>query len=304
MKSANSPRNDKEKPLINQPATDNNTSFSIMVRPCIDLVFPYHMHTGYQLNLVIEGKGTRVVGDHSENYSVGDLVLIGPNLPHYWSYDQQYLATHGKGKAVIIHFDRDFAGVDFMRKSELTPVLRLLDRAYRGLCLEGSLRHRVMEIMSVLESRTPLEKLIGLINILTDISLSAEYRYLAGPAFEKEQLILPEEEIKIKRIIHFMKTHYADSGLRLQRLAQMAAMSATGFSKYFKKHTGQNYIEVLTNLRLSEACKRLAGSDCSIAQIAYQCGYNNLSNFNKHFRQKYQCTPKEYIATLNTKEGF
>lgn len=288
----------QDKLLVNQPTLGNDQSFSIMVRPCIDLVFPYHMHTGYQLNLVIEGKGVRVVGDHSEEYTSGDLVLIGPNLPHYWTYDAQFQEEKGKGRAIIIHFSREFAGADFINKPELVSVTKLLEKAYRGLKIEGKLRERTTLSLTKMDDLSSLGRLVSLITMLADISQSGEYSFLAGPAFEKETRLLPDQELKIKRIKHFMNLHFTDSELSLSRLAQMAAMSATSFSKYFKKHTGQNYIEVLNNLRLSEACKLMGASDYTIAEIANQCGYNNLSNFNKLFKQQYRCTPKEFKAQI------
>lgn len=286
----------KDSPVVNQPAFGTDNSFSIMVRPCVDLVFPYHMHPDFQLNLVVEGRGTRVVGDHSEEYTSGDLVLLGPNLPHYWTYDNNFLAENGKGKAVIIHFNNDFAGKDFIHKQEVKPILELFDKAYRGLRIMGDCKKWVIEELMNIDDAQPLKRLVTLINILTEISQSGDIGYLAGPAFENKKI--PEQELKIKRILNFISTHFNDSQLSLVKLANMASMSPTSFSKYFKKQTGQNYIEALTNLRLSEACKLLVNTDLSIAEIAHCCGYNNLSNFNKLFKTQYKCTPKQFAERI------
>jgi AraC-like DNA-binding protein len=256
------------------------------------------MHPDYQLNLVVEGKGVRVVGDHNEEYTSGDLVLIGPNLPHYWTYDEEYLEKFGKGKAIIIHFKRDFAGKDFMNKSELKPVTELLEKAFRGLRIKGVYKEKISSQLLEMEEAKPLARLLSLINILVEISESGEYDLLAGSAFENKKI--SETELTIKRVINFINTHYADSELNMRKLANMASMSPTSFSKYFKKQTGQKYIEVLTDLRLSEACKQLANTDLSIAQIAHNCGYNNLSNFNKLFKVKYKCTPKQFVNRIKT----
>jgi AraC-like DNA-binding protein len=286
----------KDSPVINQPAYNTDNSFSMMVRPCVDLVFPYHMHPDFQLNLVIEGKGMRVVGDHSEEYESGDLVLLGPNLPHYWTYDDNYLAEYGKGEAIIIHFNKNFAGSDFIHKPELKPILELFEKAYRGLRITGDCKEKVMAKLVLLAKSSPLSRLVMLIHILTEIAQSREVIYLAGPAYENKKV--SEQELKIKRIINFMANHYNDRELSLDKLASMASMSSTSFSKYFKKHTGQNYIEVLTGIRLSEASKLLGNSDLSIAQIAHSCGYNNLSNFNKLFKTHYKCTPKQFVERI------
>lgn len=283
----------KDSPLLNQSAFSADKSFSFMVRPCADLVFPYHMHPDFQLNLVLEGKGKRIVGDHIDEYTSGDLVLLGPNLPHYWTYDRDFLTRNGKGTAIIIHFNRNFAGRDFISKPELKPLAQLLDKAYRGIKIEGPILGKLIDILRSVENGTDLMRLVALINILTEISLGKDYKYLAGPAYENKEI--PDQELKIKRIINFLSHHYNDGEISLERLANMASMSPTSFSKYFKKQTGQNYVEVLSDLRLSAACKELGSSDYNISQIASRCGYHNLSNFNKLFKAKYKCTPREFI---------
>jgi AraC-like DNA-binding protein len=292
----------KDSPVVNQPAFNTDSSFTVMIRPCTDLVFPYHMHPDFQLNLVVEGKGIRVVGDHSEDYKSGDLVLLGPNLPHYWTYDKDFLEKNGKGKAIIIHFKKDFAGNDFIHKPEVEPIPELFDKAFRGLSFHGSCKQSVIEELLTIENARPLNRLVLLINILTELSQTNELKYLAGPAYENKKI--PEQELKIKRIINFISNHYNDNELSLDKLAGMASMSSTSFSKYFKKHTGQNYIEVLTSLRLSEACKKLGQTDGSIAQIAHNCGYNNLSNFNKLFKMRYNCTPKQFVEKIKGTINF
>lgn len=238
-------------------------------------------------------KGTNCEYDGSDEYTSGDLVLLGPNLPHYWTYDQHFLGHKGKGTAIILHFSRNFAGADFISKTEVQPIVQLLDKAYRGIKIEGRVLKKLVDILLSVENGTELMRLVALVNILTEISLSKDYHYLAGPAYENKKI--PEQELKIKRIIHFLKLHYNDSEISLDKLANMASMSPTSFSKYFKKQTGQNYMEVLSDLRLSAACKELGNSDYGISLIASRCGYNNLSNFNKLFKAKYKCTPREFI---------
>lgn len=283
-------------PLINQPAHDPDESFSLMARTCYDLVFPYHMHPGYQLNYVVEGKGTRTVGDHTEDYGPGDLVLIGPNLPHYWTYDKKYLEEKGKGKAIIIHFNKFFAGADFINKPAVSPLVELMSLAGRGLSFYGHVRRRVVSMVRSMEKAAPINRLVILINILTELSQTREFKILAGPSYETGTL--SEQEIKIKRIIHFMTKHFNDNGLSLDKLAAMAAMSSTSFSKYFKKQTGQNYIELLTGLRLSNACKLLNHTDLTISQVAGECGYYNLSNFNRLFKKQYSCSPRQFLKRI------
>lgn len=290
-----------DSPLVNQPAFSTEDSFSVMIRPCSDLVFPYHMHPDFQLNYVIEGKGKRVVGDHSEEYQSGDLVLIGPNLPHYWTYDDEFKAKNGSGKVIVVHFNLKFAGTDFIRLAETKPILEMLEKSQRGLYFTDHGNKRAVELLMDIENASSLTRLILLISALAELSQRRDFHYLAGPAYE--EMKTTEQELKIRRIIHFISQHFNDTDICLEKLAGMASMSPTSFSKYFKKHTGQNYIEVLKGLRLSEASKLLGSTDLGIAQVASRCGFNNLSNFNKLFKKHYRCTPKQFADQVKKMSG-
>lgn len=279
-------------PIHNKASFGTNFSFSVMKRPCNELVFPYHMHPNYQLNFVVEGKGKRIVGDHTENYHSGDLVLIGPNLPHYWTYDEQFKIKHGAGTAIIIHFDKDFAGSDFISKPELKPIDEMLEMAHRGIHFKSADLNELISKIVSLPDEEPLKRLIGLINILYELAKTPYKTLLAGEAYEKKEL--PDVVLKINRIINFIKKHFHEETLNQSQLADMAGLSNSSFSRYFKRQTGKNYIEFLKEIRLSHAYKLLNESDLSVSQIAAKCGYLNLSNFNKQFKTKYNHTPKTF----------
>ncbi len=281
-------------PIHNKASFGTDSSFSVMKRPCNELVFPYHMHPNYQLNFVIEGKGKRIVGDHTENYYSGDLVLIGPNLPHYWTYDEQFGKMHGAGTAIIIHFDKDFAGSDFISKPELKPIDEMLEMAHRGIHFKSAELNEVVSKIISLPDEEPLKRLINLINILFELAETRHKTLLAGEAYEKKEL--PDVMLKINRIINFIKKHFHEENLNQSKLADMAGLSNSSFSRYFKRQTGKNYIDFLKDIRLSHAWKLLNESDFPISQIAAKSGYLNLSNFNKHFKKKYNCTPKTILG--------
>lgn len=289
-------------PIHNEASFGTDSSFSVMKRPCVELVFPYHMHPNYQLNYVIEGKGKRIVGDHSGDYESGDLVLLGPNLPHYWTYDSNFQEEYGSGEAVIIHFDKDFAGSDFISKPELNPINNMLEQAHRGILYKSSQMPDVIEKIKALPEFDPLKRLIYLIHILFELSTTKHKILLAGVAYEKIEL--PDVVIKINRIINFIKKHFHEEDLNQSKLADMAGLSNSSFSRYFRRQTGKNYIDFLKDIRLSHAYKLLNESDLSVSQIAANCGYMNLSNFNKHFKNKYKHTPKTFLgkrAVMNKK---
>ncbi|MFW6277368.1 MAG: helix-turn-helix domain-containing protein [Prolixibacteraceae bacterium] len=280
-------------PIHNEASHGTDSSFSVMKRPCVDLVFPYHMHPNYQLNLVVDGKGKRVVGDHAEDYHAGDLVLIGPNIPHYWTYDERYKEKYGGGSAVIVHFHKEFAGDDFISKPEVKPIHEMLEQAHRGIFFNSSQVSDAVAKITELPQADPLKRLIHLINILYELSQTTHKVLLAGEAYAKNEL--SDVVLKINRIINFIKKHFHEEDLNQSKLADMAGLSNSSFSRYFKRQTGKNYIDFLKDIRLSHAWKLLNESDLTVSQIAAKSGYLNLSNFNKHFKKKYNCTPKTFL---------
>jgi AraC-like DNA-binding protein len=225
-----------------------------------------------------------------EFYKSGDLVLIGPNLPHYWTYENDFQELHGHGHAIVVHFDSDFAGNDFLSRPEVKPVADLLEHAHRGLFFNsGELEETVNKIIALPEL-DPLARLVDLINILFVLSGTEHKVFLAGSAYENQEL--PEVVFRINRIINFIKKHFHEEDLSQGKLAEMAGLSNSSFSRYFRRQTGVNYIDFLKDIRLSHAYKLLHETDLSVSQVANHSGYFNLSNFNKQFKMKYKCTPK------------
>jgi len=291
-----------ESPLIEKVTHSPQTSFSYDVHTCRKLDFPWHFHPEYQLNLVVRGKGKRLVGDKLEDFSEGDLILLGPNITHFWKYDPVYFKPQGNGKAIVIHFTAAFAGKDFFALPEARPISELLKKSFRGLRFYGPIQNELWPILEGMEALDSTGRLLQLLSALYKLSHAATYKELSrigfSVAFDSGQIG------RINAILNHIFTRFSD--VSLESLAEKFFMTPASFSRYFKKHTGKTYMDVLKEIRLGHAERMLADSDENIARICFDCGYNNLANFNRQFKAALKKSPRDYRSSYRnlTKESF
>ena len=253
----------------------------------------WHFHSEYQLFVVLEGSGTRFIGDHVQPFSAGDLVLTGPNLPHLWRSDPEYfdagstLSTEG----VVVYFPKDFFSNPFLQKIELVQVRQLLIRASRGIAFTGTTSMIVCEMMAALPEKQDLDGILELLKILQALARSEEYRLLANPDYSNS---LKESDTERMNTVHAYVMKNFREKITLQQVAAVANMTPSSFSRYFKLHTNKTFSEFLTGIRIGYSCKLLVEKKMSITQASYESGFNTLSNFNRQFKGYTHCTPMEY----------
>lgn len=249
----------------------------------------WHFHPEYQLTLAIESSGHRVVGDNIGTLVDGDIVLLGSNLPHVWHQD-----TGGKSRqvhAVIVRFDDTFLGRDFFSLPEMEPVRRLLQRAARGLEVRGKTRAAVTEHMRKLAKSEGLSRVIELLAILNSLANSDELRTLASTSYEPK--LESADQGRMERVVDFIHTHLTEE-IDRERLAKLAHLSLGAFSRFFHSRTGKTVPEYVNEVRIGRACRMLGEDAGNITDIAMDCGYRNLANFNRRFREVMGTTPSAY----------
>lgn len=249
----------------------------------------WHFHPEYQLTLALESRGHRVVGDNIGTLSDGDIVLIGSNLPHVWHQDGA-----GKGKqvnAIIVRFDETFLGRDFFSLPEVEPVRRLLQRAARGLEVRGATRAAITEHMKKLAQLEGLGRVIELLAILNTLANSTELKSLASASYEPK--LESADQGRMERVVDFIHTHLTEE-IDRERLAKLAHLSLGAFSRFFHSRTGKTVPEYVNEVRIGRACRMLAEDAGNITDIAMDCGYRNLANFNRRFREVMGTTPSAY----------
>lgn len=253
----------------------------------------FHYHNEYELIYHIQNRGARFVGDSIQRFDNGDLVLVGPNTPHYWHSDDIYFKGDKNvvAKVVLIQFSKDFLGKDFFNLPEMHSVKKLLDKATRGIQVFGKDRKRIANLIMALPSAQKWEQLLKLINILCVLSEAENMNLLASPGFNQSAWM--RDENKISQIFDFILKNYQNE-INLNEVADYANMNKSAFCRYFKKTAKKTFSQVLNEIRIGFACKEMIYSDKTIAEIAFDCGYANVTYFNKVFKLSKNRTPQQY----------
>ena len=250
----------------------------------------WHFHPEYQLTLVLESRGHRMVGDNITRLRRGDLVLVGANLPHVWHQENRG-AERGKVHAIIVRFLETFLGSEFLERPELEPVRTLLQKAARGLHITGRTRDFVAEGMQRLAASRGLARIRELLAILDALAKSRDVKPVASAGFVPR--FSKDDQERIQRVFSYIDRNLTGE-IDRTRAATEAHLSPGAFSRFFKLRTGRTLPEYVNTLRIGRACEMLAESKWKVADIAMECGFANLANFNRHFRSITKLSPREY----------
>jgi len=259
----------------------------------VDPEFGYegHHHPQYELTLIEDSSGRRFVGDHIDYYGPGDLVLIGPNVPHTWASDEVRDARPSH-RAVVIQFDRDFLGPTLFDTPEMRHVAQLLDAAAVGLQFPAETFAEVRQLMSAMPDASPADQLMTLLSVLHTLgSRAAEADRLASASFKPT--LNSDAQQRVETVCRHIQDHYTEE-LRQGDLAELAGMNASAFSRFFRRVTGRTLTDYINAVRVGSACRMLIETDRPIVDVCFRCGFNNVSNFNRRFRALRDCTPREF----------
>lgn len=259
---------------------------------------PWHYHPEYELVLVTKSTGRRMVGDHIGYFKEGDLVFMGPMLPHVWVNDAAYLqeGTTLEADAIVIQFVPDFLGEKFLQIPEMEKLNAFLLIANRGLEIKGAARERINNLMKQIIHMNGMQRLVTLFSIFEILSSNAEYEFLASPGYV--QNIHPKCSDRFSKITEYIMRNF-DREITLPEAAAAANMAVTTFCNFFKAHYRITFVEYLNIVRIGHACKLLGDKNKTIVGVAYECGFNNLANFNRQFKKLKNMTPSEYRKTIN-----
>lgn len=267
---------------------------SLNVRKDVMSYFPkvWHYHTELEIVHILKSKGTRFIGDSIEEFSEGDLVLVGSNLPHSWQNDKIYLNNNDLNvEAIIVHFNEDFLCKGFFNVPEVSHLKDLINLSRQGINLIGTSRQLVSDKIKKLLHLKGFDQLMEFLNILHLIAESKEFKVLAKLGFVESYNKINNR--KMDKVYEFIINNISND-ISLNDVADVANMNATAFCRFFKQRNKKTYKQFLNETRIGYACKLLIDDELSITQIAYECGYKTLSNFNKQFRNLIHDTPKNY----------
>jgi AraC-like DNA-binding protein len=273
------------------PLSDKDC-FYIADRYKTEFTYPMHHHKEYELNFCERAAGVRrIVGDSVDVIGDFDLVLItSPDLEHTW---EQHVCTSSKIREITIQFAPELFFQSFVDKNQFASIRRMLEMAKKGLAFPLPAIMKVYFLLDSLSGEKDFYAVIKFLTILYELSKYADEAHpLSSSSFAKIETQHSDSR-RVQKIENYINTHYREK-ISLNQLAAMTSMTPVSFSRFFKLRTGQTLSEYIIDIRLGHAARLLVDSTNSIAEICYDCGFNNLSNFNRIFKKKKECSPKEF----------
>ncbi len=267
------------------------SSFRVIHHTEVDSCGVYwHYHPEYEIVFIPSGEGQRRIGTNVSRYEAGELVFIGPNLPHLnYSYGKQ-----GDYEEIVVQMREDFMGESFLQKPEMSPVRRLFERAHAGLIFGSSTKQQVSPWLMQLSGQTPFERFLTLLRVLQHLADASDARPLHtdGVRFD----LNPKEQERINRVCHYVEQQYAEP-VDMHAVADLASMTVPAFCRYFKRMTRQTFTDFVNEYRVNQA-RRMLHSARTVADVSFAVGFNNLSHFNRTFRTVTGQTPSTYRKSL------
>jgi AraC-like DNA-binding protein len=259
--------------------------------------FEWHHHPEFELTLTLNSRGHRFIGDHLGAYDDGDLVLVGPNLPHTWCSSSAIdpLRPH---MALVSWFPETWATEVMRLMPELSGIKELLREARRGILFSRAVSHEVRPQIETLPGATASERLLTLLRVLSRLAADPQRELLANGSTSPAP-IAPDS--RLQKVLNHLHAHFTQT-VDIEELAALASLSPSALHRMFRRHTRLTPIAYAMKLRIGSACSLLMEGAPSIAAVAARVGYTNLSNFNRQFRTLKGTTPRQF-AVLHRRKG-
>ncbi|MFN7117855.1 MAG: helix-turn-helix domain-containing protein [Saprospiraceae bacterium] len=253
---------------------------------------PYwHFHPEYEIVFISNGRGKRHINDHISYFEDGDLIFLGPNLPHF-AFTEELLEQHTE---VVIQMKADFLGKEFFMRPELAAIRQLFERSEQGLTFTGKTKQIVGEKLLKIMDLDPFDRLLELLAILQLLATAEDYTLLNASGFAVE--VSAQDHNRIETIYDYVQKNFQNE-VSLDEVAKRVNMTVPAFCRYFKKLTNKTFTEFVNEIRIAHACRQLADEHLSIAAVSFESGFNNLSHFNKQFRLITGVSPRDYRRNI------
>jgi AraC-like DNA-binding protein len=253
----------------------------------------WHAHSEYQLFVVLQGTGTRFIGDSIKSFKAGELILTGPHLPHVWRNYEVYFQREGgfRTSGIVIYLNENFLGDHFLEKEEIVLLKKLFVKSMRGLEFYGSKRQHVIGLMKELTQLQGMASVIHMLRIFEILTRTKEYHYISSRAYD--DTFDQHEADRLNKVYEYIFENFRKK-IRLQDLSDLLSMTPTSFSRYFTMKNNKSFSRFVSEIRIKHACQMLTETDEPISHICYSCGFDTLSNFNKQFREITLRKPTQY----------
>jgi AraC-like DNA-binding protein len=283
------------KAIFEHVSTNPRSSFihKFMEVPSFDA--PFHFHPQLELTWIIKGAGMRYVGRSVQEFKEGDLVFLGPNLPHCWINQK----TDDGVAAHVIQFKEDFLGRDFFNIPEMEHIKRFLEQSKSGFVISKPTSGIIQEKIQQLSSSLPVKRIYCLLEILEVLASSVDLTLLDESMIRLNQ-DLPHTE-RFKKVISYLIQNYKQE-IQLDQMAELVHMTPSSFCRFFKGVMKKTLIEVVMEFRIKHACHLLTNTDLGISQVAIESGFGDLPYFNRRFKKMMGCNPSTYRRVSSDSE--
>jgi len=251
----------------------------------------WHFHPEYEIVYISNGKGKRHIGDHISNFESGDLIFLGPNLPHF-GFTEEVFEAHTE---IVVQMKEDFLGSDFLEKPEMQAIKQLFQRSRQGLSFSGAVKEQVGQRLKTMLKEDGFDRLLALLHILQEMAEADDYEMLNASGFALE--VSAQDQDRIEAIYQYVQQNFQDE-VNLDEAARRANMTVPAFCRYFKKLTRKTFSQFVNEFRIAHACRLLGDDTLSIAAVSFESGFNNLSHFNRQFKNITNLSPRAYRKTL------
>jgi AraC-like DNA-binding protein len=252
----------------------------------------WHFHPEYELVLNLKGNGTRIVGDSVELFDYYDMVLIAGNIPHSWNYYKSS-GTLPEKHGIMVHFKLSSLGEALLSQHEMHCVRDLLTDSERGIVFSVEDAGKAEGHLVGMINNKGIDKMIDFFNLLRILCSSDKKAFLCSENYKHS--FDERGNKRMTEVYNYIRENYFKS-ISLERISEIARMSPFAFSRYFKKNCGAGFVEYLNRVRTNKACYLLRETEYQVHDIAIECGFASISNFNKQFRKSEGLSPRDYRA--------
>tara|TARA_R110002049_G_scaffold240425_1_gene413875 strand:+ start:120582 stop:121451 length:870 start_codon:yes stop_codon:yes gene_type:complete len=253
----------------------------------------WHFHSEYQLFLVLNGTGTRFIGDNVKHFKNGDITFTGPNLPHLWRSDNEGIASDKSdwSEGIVVYFHENFIGSDLLEKEEMIKLKQLFRKSLRGIDIYGETAEKVNKMLQNLLRLQGFDSVLELLKILNCLSKTNEFEVLASPGYTNT--LKEGDTERMNNVYAYIMKNFKKK-IAIAELASLTNMTPTSFSRYFKVHSNKTFSDFISEIRIGHACKLLIEKRVNISHACYESGFQTMSNFNRQFKAITNRTPAAY----------
>lgn len=287
-------------PLYQELPFTSNSYINFYKEDLPHFIVPWHYHPEIEIMYILEGTGTRFVGDHIGRYQEGDVCMVGPKLPHEWRNDDEFF-TQGAGlkaSCLCLFFLKDIFEANLIRLPEMSNIRQLIERSRRGIKFVGKSRDAIGSFIQRSVNDTGASRIINFISLLEMMATTDEYELLASIGFTES--VNSSDFERFDKVYQYMMKNFMKP-IKLEEVSSLVGLTPNAFCRYFRGRTKKTFIQYLNDIRIGHAKKLLIEGRMKISTLSMESGFNNLSNFIEQFKRSTQMSPSEYQKKFGVK---